>query len=124
MGLINPGAGVIISSTTAFLNCFAILLSNEYISKLKTRYTKLGDWINVISLLNEKTLNQSLIDKKIDEKPSDELKKIYSHYLDKRKEIMGNTSFKAEEVFGDVRSKKEFTQEQITKVNNFLAKIM
>ena len=65
-----------------------------------------------------------MVDKKIDEKKAEELKKIYNHYLDKRKEIMKNTSFKVEDVFGDVISKNKFSQEQITKLNNFLAKIM
>ena len=124
MGLINPGAGIIISSSTALLSSIAILIANEYISKLKIRYTKLRDWINVITLLYEKTLKQSMIDKKIDEKEAQELKKIYDHYLDKRKEIMKNTQVKVEDVFGDVISKDNFSQEQITKINNFLAKIM
>ena len=56
MGLINPGAGIIISSSTALLTSIAILITNEYISKLKIRYTKLRDCINVITLLYEKTL--------------------------------------------------------------------
>ena len=34
------------------------------------------------------------------------------------------TSFKVEDVFGDVIRKDHFSQEQITKLNNFLAKIM
>ena len=58
MGLINSGAGIIISSSTALLTSIAILITNEYISKLKIRYTKLRDWINVITLLYEKTLKQ------------------------------------------------------------------
>ena len=37
---------------------------------------------------------------------------------------MKNTSFKVEDIFGDVISKDNFSQEQITKLNNFLAKIM
>ena len=64
MSLINPGAGMIISSSTALLTSIAILITNEYISKLKIRYTKLRDWINVITLLYEKTLKESMIDKK------------------------------------------------------------
>ena len=64
MGLINPGAGIIISSSTALLTSIAILITNEYISKLKIRYTKLRDWINVLTLLYEKTLKESMIDKK------------------------------------------------------------
>ena len=124
MGLIKPGAGIIVSSSTALLTSIAILITNKYISKLKTRYTKLRDWINVITLLYEKTLKQSMVDKKIDQKEAEELKKIYNHYLDKRKEIMKNTQFKVEDVFGDVISKDNFSQEQITKPNNFLTKII
>ena len=37
---------------------------------------------------------------------------------------MKNTQFKLEDVFGDVISKENFSQEQITKLNNFSAKIM
>ena len=37
---------------------------------------------------------------------------------------MKNTQFKVEDVFSDVLSKDDFSQEQIAKVNNFLAKIM
>ena len=68
MGLIIPGAGIINSSSTALLTSIAILITNEYISKLKIRYTKVRDWINVITLLFGKTLKQSMVDKKIDEK--------------------------------------------------------
>ena len=42
MALINPGPGIVISSSTALLNSTAILITNEYISKLKIRYTKNG----------------------------------------------------------------------------------
>ena len=75
MGLINPGAGNIISSSTALLTSIAILISNEYISKLKIRYRKLRDWINEITLLYEKTLKTSMVDKKIDEKEAQGVKK-------------------------------------------------
>ena len=43
MGLINPGAGKLFSSTTALLTSIAILITNDYISELKIRYTKLRD---------------------------------------------------------------------------------
>ena len=124
MSLINPGIGIVLTSSTALLTSFAILITNEYISRLKLRYTKLRDWINFITILYEKTLNQSMIDKKIDEKEALELKKIYNHYLDKRKQIMDSTKFKVEDIFGDVISKDPISPEQITKLNNFLAKIM
>ena len=122
LGLINPGASFIISSSTALLTIIAILITNDYISILKTRYTKIRDWIDVITLLYEKTLKQSMVDKKIDEKEAQELKKIYNRYIDKRSEIMKNTTFEVEDVFGDVISKDNFNQEQLTKLNNFSAK--
>ena len=124
MSMINPGAGIIISSSTALLTSIAILITNEYISKLKIRYTKLRDWINIITLLYEKTLKESMIDKKIDEKEANQLKQIYNHYVDKRSEIMKNTSFKVEDVFNDIIHKDTISSEQITKLNNFLAKMM
>ena len=124
MSLINPSIGIVASSSTAFLTSLAILITNEYISKLKLRYTKLRDWINFITILYEKTLNQSMIDKKIDEKEALKLKKIYNHYINKRKEIMDSTKFKVEDIFGEVISKDTISQEQIIKLNNFLAKMM
>ena len=74
MGLISPGAGVLISSSTALLTSIAILITNDYKSKLKIRYTKLRDWIIVITLLYEKSLRQSMVDKKIVEKEALEFK--------------------------------------------------
>ena len=82
------------------------------------------DWINFITILYEKTLTQSMIDKKIDEKEAFELKKIYNHYVDKRKEILDSTKFKVEDIFGDIISTDSISSEQITKLNNFLAKMM
>ena len=124
MRMINPGAGIIISSSTALLTSIAILITNEYISKLKIRCTKLRDWINVITLLYEKTLQESMNDKKIDRKEAEQLKQIYNHYVDKKSEIMKNTSFKVEDVFNDIIHKDTISQEQIIKLNNFLAKMM
>ena len=37
---------------------------------------------------------------------------------------MKNTQFKVEDVFGDVIGKDTFSQEQITKLKSFLAKIV
>ena len=62
MGSINPVAGIKISSSTALLTSFAILITNEYISEIKIRYTKLRDWINVFTLLYEKNLKTSMVD--------------------------------------------------------------
>ena len=123
MSLINPGAGIVISSSTALLTTIAILITNEYISKLKIRYTTLRDWINVITLLYEKTLRESMIDKVINKKEAEQLKQIYNHYVDKKSEIMRNTSFKVEDIFNDVINKDTISQERIIKLNNFLAKM-
>ena len=75
-------------------------------------------------MLYEKTLKESMVDRKIDQKEAEQLKQTYNHYLDKRKDIMKDTSFRVEDVFGDVISKDNFSQEQINKLNTFLAKIM
>ena len=104
MSLLNPSIGIVLTSSTALLTSLALLITNEYISKLKLRYTKLREWISFITILYEKTLTQSMIDKKIDEKEALELKKIYNHYLDKRKQIMDSTKFKVEDIFGDLIS--------------------
>ena len=81
MVLINPSVGTVISSSTALLTSIAILITNKYISKLKIRYTKVKDWINDITLLYEKTLKQSMIDKKNDENKAMELKKFITIIL-------------------------------------------
>ena len=44
--------------------------------------------------------------KKSDQKETEELKKIYSLYIDKRKGIKKNTNFRVEDIFGDVISKE------------------
>ena len=64
LSLINPSVGIVTSSSTALLTSVAILITDEYISKLKLGYTKRRDWISFITNLCEKTLNQSMIDKK------------------------------------------------------------
>ena len=102
----NLSIGIVLTSSSALLTSIAILVTIEYISKLKLRYTKLRDWINFITLSYEKTLKQSMIDYKKGEKEALELKNIYSHYLDKRKKILTSTKFKVEDVFGDVISKR------------------
>ena len=53
---------IMCASSIKFLSSISTLITNEYFSKLKLRYTKLGDWTNVITLLYEKTLKSSMID--------------------------------------------------------------
>ena len=117
--IINPSIDVVFTTSTALLTCIAILITNEYISKLKLRYTKLRDWINFITILYEKTFKQSMMDKQIDEGEALELKKICKHYLDKRKEFMNSIKFRVEYVVFDVIFKGSVSPEQKTKINNF-----
>ena len=65
-----------------------------------------------------------MVDKKIDEKEAEQLKQIYNHYIDERKEIMKSTQIEVKVVFTDVISKNTISTEQITKLNIFLAKMM
>ena len=74
-----PPVGIMCASSISFLSSISTLITNERFSKLKIRYTRLRDWIKVITLLYEKTLKQSMFDEKIDEKKALELKKIYNH---------------------------------------------
>ena len=61
LAVLNTSAGMVISSSTARLISIAISITNEDIVKLEIRYTKLRDWINVIALLFEKTLQKSMV---------------------------------------------------------------
>ena len=45
ISLINPSIGIVLTSSTALLTSLAVLITNEYVSKLKLRYTKLRGWI-------------------------------------------------------------------------------
>ena len=100
------------------------MIANEYISEITIRFEKVQDWINVITLLYEKTLKQSMVHTERDEKEALALKKIYNHYLDGRKEIMKNTQFKVEDLFGDAINKDNFCLDHIIKLNKLLAKMM
>ena len=60
----NPGVGVgvIISSSLALLASVSILITNECFSKLKIRYTNLRDWMNVITILYDEAMKNSITD--------------------------------------------------------------
>ena len=57
-------------------------------------------------------------------KRSLELKENYNHYLNKRKEIMKNTEFKVEDIFGNIINRDTISPEQKTIFDYLLAKIM
>ena len=61
-------AEMITATGISFLTSISTSTTNEYFSKLKIRYAKLRDWINVTTLLYERTLKESMIDKKVDKK--------------------------------------------------------
>ena len=65
-----------------------------------------------------------MIDKKIDEREGERLRSICNHCIKKQDEIKKPTQFKVEEVFGIIIPKDSISPEQISKLNNFLAKVM
>ena len=75
MSPINPSIVIVLTRSTALLTSIAILITIEYLSKLKLIYNKMRDWIKIITLLFGETLQQSMVDKKIDEKEAIELEK-------------------------------------------------
>ena len=60
--LLSPSVGFIATSSTTLISSVAILIRNEYISKFNIRFTKLGDWINMTSLLYEEN-NETIDDR-------------------------------------------------------------
>ena len=62
------------SLSIAGVKSVATLITNEYFSILNLGYAELKVWRKMITLLYEKTLNNSMIDKKIDEKEGEILK--------------------------------------------------
>ena len=67
-------------------------------------------------------MKSSMIDKKIDEKESEDIKKIYSHYVDEIKEILKKSQFTVEVTFGDIKNKGKTFQDQIIKLKIFETK--
>ena len=65
---VGSTAGVPIASSSAFKVFGAGLTSNQLYSILKKRFTNLKSWLNLITILCEKTLFISLKDKKTDER--------------------------------------------------------
>ena len=57
--------GIMCASSISIFSSISTLNTNECFSKLKIRYTKLGNWINIITFLYEKTLKQSMSEKKL-----------------------------------------------------------
>ena len=118
--------GVMCASSISFLSSISTLITNGYFSKIKIRYANLKDWINVNTLLFEKILKHSMIDKKIDEKEANELtkKNIFNHYLDEKSEILKNTQPRVGDVFGDFLIEASISPAEVTKLNNFSVKMM
>ena len=62
---LNPSVGVVISSSRTLLTSIAILITSENISNQEIGYTKLRDWINVITFSYEHTFNTYIVDKNL-----------------------------------------------------------
>ena len=75
----HPNVGIIISSSTALSTSTSILITNEYTSKIKTRYAKLRHWFNVKTLLHEKLILRSMTVKNMNQKEAE--KKNFSSIL-------------------------------------------
>ena len=56
--------GIMWANSISFLSSISTLITNEYFSRITVRYTKLRDWINANTLLYEKILKTSMVDKK------------------------------------------------------------
>ena len=65
-----------------------------------------------------------LIYKKSHKKEANGLKKIYNLCLDKKKEIMKNTQFGIQNVFGDIISEDSISREPKTQLNFFQTKLL
>ena len=78
----------------------------------------------MITILYEKTLNKSMIDKRVDEKESEGLKKIYNHYSDKRKDTMKSTEIPYHELSVDILGEDGITSDQTTEHKILLAKLL
>ena len=85
-------------------------------SKFKKGSNSLRDWTNVFSLRNGKTLKQSIIDKKLDQKEADEKKLVPNLHLTKRNDFMKKTPFKLEDVFGDILKKVLYQKSNLLKL--------
>ena len=59
----NPSVGIRATSSSALITSIVILITMEYISKMPKSHNVLQDWNKVASLLYEKTLKQSKINK-------------------------------------------------------------
>ena len=64
-----------------------------------------------------------MLDKKIDDKVANEIKKIYNKNLDKRTDTMKNNQFNVEDIFRDIWGRESVSPQQRTILNNFSAKM-
>ena len=76
LSIFIPSTGIVILSNTALITGIAILRANKHISKLKIRYTIINDRLNINTLLYDKTLKTSMVDKRTGQKEAEELKKV------------------------------------------------
>ena len=75
LSIVDLSIGIPIAISSALNRLITILITNEYFWKLKRRYTEIGDWIKVLRLQYEKSMKQSMIDEKNDDRDAQEGKK-------------------------------------------------
>ena len=76
LSLLNWTIGDIATDSTALLTSIAIFITNENLSKLKIKYTKLRDWSNVITLQYAELVKQSMLNRMTYEEEASELEEI------------------------------------------------
>ena len=72
---LGSNVGIKLAAATSFIANIAVLITSEFCSIVKMRYTKLPIWIKLTTMVYEKLLNKSMIDNRIDEREGGELKK-------------------------------------------------
>ena len=65
-----------------------------------------------------------MIDKRIDDKEAQDLRKVYEQNLHKTSDIMKNTQFNVDDVFGDILGIHSIPPKQKIKLFSFKTKLM
>ena len=91
LSFVNLGIVIAIASSSVLITSVIILTENEDKSKNRIRYTKSGDWVDVFTLRNGKTLKHSMIVKKLNQKEADK-KMTFNRSLTKRSDFFEKNS--------------------------------
>ena len=78
---LGSNVGIKLAAASSFIANIAVLITSEFCSNVKMRYTKLPIWIKLTTIVYEKLLNKSMIDNRTDEREGGELKRIYTNLI-------------------------------------------